>query len=84
MPDFFLDEALEQKDTFTSQMRVQDIRSKSGEAAPSGGAVGGVFDKIQGLLDESLVKNVGGVFQFVLKGAEAGEWYVDLKTGKGN
>ena len=64
------------------QMKANKAKSKS--AASSGtGEVPHVFDKIRGLINDDLVKSVNGVFQFTLSGAEAGDWYLDLKNGAG-
>lgn len=45
--------------------------------------VEGVFSMITAYLNDDLVKAVGGVFVFEVKG-EPSKWYVDLKNGKGS
>eukprot|EP00112_Aurelia_sp_Birch-Aquarium-sp1_P006539 Seg172.13 transcript_id=Seg172.13/GoldUCD/mRNA.D3Y31 product="Hydroxysteroid dehydrogenase-like protein 2" protein_id=Seg172.13/GoldUCD/D3Y31 len=85
LPDFFLDgdEDWQKKDDLMRQMKANKTKSES--AASSGaGEVPHVFEKIRGLIDDDLVKSVNGVFQFTLSGAEAGDWYLDLKNGAGS
>ncbi|XP_037556141.1 hydroxysteroid dehydrogenase-like protein 2 isoform X2 [Dermacentor silvarum] len=45
--------------------------------------VEGVFSMISVYLNDDLVKQIGGVFVFDVKG-EPNRWYVDLKNGKGS
>jgi len=49
----------------------------------SGGQVEGLFQKIEGLLNEDIVKRTNAVYQFDVKGEEAGIWFLDMKNGKG-
>ncbi|XP_069694280.1 hydroxysteroid dehydrogenase-like protein 2 isoform X2 [Periplaneta americana] len=69
MADFFLDSAEE----------VVIGKEKSG-----GGQIKGVFDKIQANLSPELVAKTNAVYHFVVKGDEAGDWFIDLKSGKGS
>lgn len=80
LPDFFLDEFEENQDVMR-QLKANKVKSDG--AAPAGGdQVSGVFQKIQGLISDELVKSVDGVFQFKLSGDD-GEWYLDLKNSPG-
>ena len=38
---------------------------------------------LRGVLDENLVRRVGGTFQFNISGDNGGTWFLDLKTGCG-
>lgn len=38
---------------------------------------------LRGVLDEALVRRVGGTFQFNILGDSGGTWFMDLKTGSG-
>ena len=64
------------------QMKANKVKSESAASAGAG-EVPRVFEKIRGLINDELVKSVNGVFQFTLSGAEAGDWYLDLKNGAG-
>ena len=64
------------------QMKANKAKSES-TASSGPGEVPRVFDKIRGMINDELVKSVNGVFQFTLSGAEAGDWYLDLKNGAG-
>ncbi|XP_031832239.1 hydroxysteroid dehydrogenase like 2 isoform X2 [Nomia melanderi] len=43
-----------------------------------------IFTAIEANLSSELVSKTGAIFQFNVKGNEAGTWYLDLKTGKGS
>ncbi len=80
MPDFFLDEFLEDFSKKSSP-------KKSVEATkdvPAGGAVDQVFKTIMAVANEEIVKKTNAVFAFQVKGAEEGQWYLDLKNGSGS
>ncbi|XP_046439876.1 hydroxysteroid dehydrogenase-like protein 2 isoform X1 [Daphnia pulex] len=82
MPDFFLDEFLEDFSKKSSP-------KKSAEATqdvPAGGAgqVDQVFKTIMAAANEEIVKKTNAVFAFQVKGAEEGQWYLDLKNGSGS
>ncbi|KER24871.1 hypothetical protein T265_07547 [Opisthorchis viverrini] len=47
------------------------------------GSVEAIFDKLQSLLSEEHVKNVGASFYFVLTDPEPGHWFIDLRAGSG-
>ena len=38
---------------------------------------------VSGVLNESLVKEIGGMFQFDVVGESGGTWYLDLRSGNG-
>ncbi|TGZ75198.1 hypothetical protein CRM22_000513 [Opisthorchis felineus] len=69
-PDFFLD--------------VPKAQSDDASAGPvSKGSVEAIFDKLQSLLSEEYVKNVGSSFYFLLTDPEPGHWFIDLRAGSG-
>lgn len=74
MPDFFLDATPEQ------------IRKEQEAAAPEPSAVGvaKTFKAMEGLLSEELVSQMKCSYQFQLSGADAGSWFMDLKSGIGS
>lgn len=78
MPDFFLDIA---PDKIASYMK--DDKSKNDSSSSSGGQIDGLFAKIESSLSEELVKKVNAMYQFNVKGDEAGIWFLDLKNGAG-
>lgn len=84
LPDFFLEEDPE----YLRQRIVEQGGKPAFGGASKGAAAGGdtfkVFKQLESLLNEELVKTVGGVFKFDLKGAEEGVWYLDLKNGSGS
>ncbi|XP_071799762.1 hydroxysteroid dehydrogenase-like protein 2 [Asterias amurensis] len=83
LPDFFLPD--EEPMDIKSQLEKGGGKPAfSEEAAAGSGKIEKVFENIRGLLDESFVNSTKAVYQFELKGAEAGEWYVDLKNGSGS
>ena len=67
LPDFFLDEDPE---ALRQQIEEQGGRPAfGGSSRPQGkGATAQVFKQIESLLGEDLVKSMGGIFQFNLKG----------------
>ncbi len=81
MPDLFIDDDIwSKKEQDLNALRKSQQRSSD---ASSSDSVSPVFDKINGFLSDALVKEVGGVFQFKLSGAQPGEWFLDLKNGAG-
>ncbi|XP_072027159.1 hydroxysteroid dehydrogenase-like protein 2 isoform X2 [Amphiura filiformis] len=88
MPDFFLDDE--------DPTMIREMAKKAGAGQPghgsakastsSGGAIAGIFSKIQGLVasNPDLSKGVGAVFQFELTGGEPGTWHMDLKSPGGS
>ncbi|XP_070563770.1 hydroxysteroid dehydrogenase-like protein 2 [Ptychodera flava] len=85
LPDFFvegetpegiLEQAQQTGATSTSETQSETVAADTETSK--------TFAKVQGLLNEELVKSVGGVFLFDLKGDETGTWYVDLKNGAGS
>lgn len=81
MPDFFLDvspEDLAKFSTAETKNPYSSPRSESGD-----GEIPKLFQKIETLLTEELVKKVGAIYQFNVKGNEAGTWHLDLKAGAG-
>jgi len=73
MPDFFLDEFLDQKPASAS----------SSSSGPSG-QVDKVFDTIMALSSPEIVSKTNAIFAFNVTGAEEGKWYLDLKNGSGS
>uniref|UniRef100_A0A336M689 Hydroxysteroid dehydrogenase-like protein 2 n=1 Tax=Culicoides sonorensis TaxID=179676 RepID=A0A336M689_CULSO len=78
MPDFFLEVPPE---------AIKEYANKATEAIKGSGAplgkIEGLFQKIESLLSEDIVKRTNAVYQFNVKGEEAGVWFCDLKNGKG-
>lgn len=80
MPDFFLDVAPEKLVEFAAEGSHAASLKKA--AAPAG-KIEGLFLKIESLLSDEIVKKTGAVFEFNVKGEEAGLWFADLKNGTG-
>lgn len=72
MPDFFLDEA-------------ESLVSDNAQASPADtNTPAGIFTSLRSLASESIVKEIGGTFLFVLKGENGGNWLLNLKSGSGS
>ncbi|XP_013396626.1 hydroxysteroid dehydrogenase-like protein 2 [Lingula anatina] len=71
LPDFFLD------------VDPKQLQDQLDDGKPSASGPQKIFQAIEKMLDEEMVKSVGGVFQFNLQGADAGTWYLDMKNGAG-
>jgi len=82
MPDFFLDEFLED---FSKKSSPQKSAGAT-QDVPAGraGQVDQVFKTIMAVANEEIVKKTNAVFAFQVKGAEEGQWYLDLKNGSGS
>ncbi|KZC15064.1 PREDICTED: hydroxysteroid dehydrogenase-like protein 2 [Dufourea novaeangliae] len=86
MLDFFLEDNLAelslqgQLENSYSQKKTESIQDSS----KSNLKIEQVFTAIEANLSNELVNKTGAVFQFNVKGDEAGTWYLDLKTGKGS
>lgn len=80
MPDFFLDVSPEQLGKFE---HVELNKNPYAGEAAAGGDIPKLFQKIESLLSEELVKKVGASYQFNVKGKEEGTWHLDLKSGTG-
>jgi putative sterol carrier protein len=83
MPDFFLDEFLED----FSKKSIPKPHAASKQDVPAGGGAGQVdqvFKTIMAVANEEIVKKTNAVFAFQVKGAEEGQWYLDLKNGSGS
>lgn len=77
LPDFFLDLSPEEMSKWSSKV------SKT-TAAPIGAEqIEGLFKKIESNLSAELVSKVNATYQFNVTGAEAGTWFLELKTGTG-
>ena len=63
-----------------------ELPSKSATAVdvPAAGQVDQVFKTIMAADNEEIVKKTNAVFAFQVKGAEEGQWYLDLKNGSGS
>ncbi|XP_006558715.1 hydroxysteroid dehydrogenase-like protein 2 isoform X2 [Apis mellifera] len=59
------------------QKDINDVNNKSNEK------IAQIFTVIQANLNHELVNKIGAIFQFNVKGNEAGTWFLDLKTGDG-
>uniref|UniRef100_A0A182W363 Hydroxysteroid dehydrogenase-like protein 2 n=1 Tax=Anopheles minimus TaxID=112268 RepID=A0A182W363_9DIPT len=82
MPDFFLDVEPEKLVEFAAEGSHAASLKKPAAAAP-GGKIEGLFQKIESLLSEEIVRKTGAVYEFKVKGEEAGTWFADLKNGTG-
>jgi len=60
------------------------IKQQGSDSGVQGGQLASIFKKIQANLSSELVSKTNAVFHFVVKGSESGDWYIDLKTGKGS
>ncbi|CAK9811673.1 Hydroxysteroid dehydrogenase-like protein 2 [Anthophora plagiata] len=82
MLDFFLEENLPglglQNNMILSNMQKNASAAQSNEKIPQ------IFNAIKQNLNSELVNKTGAIFQFNVKGDEAGIWFVDLKNGKGS
>uniref|UniRef100_A0A182PLF1 Hydroxysteroid dehydrogenase-like protein 2 n=1 Tax=Anopheles epiroticus TaxID=199890 RepID=A0A182PLF1_9DIPT len=82
MPDFFLDVEPEKLVEFAAEgSHAASLKKPAGDAA--GGKIEGLFQKIESLLSEEIVRKTGAVYEFKVKGEEAGTWFADLKNGTG-
>lgn len=82
MLDFFLDSP--DSEANEKILDASAAASSAGASASAGGGkVGALFDKIQSSMNEELVSKTQALYQFSLTGAEAGKWFVDLRTGTG-
>ncbi|XP_050079467.1 hydroxysteroid dehydrogenase-like protein 2 [Anopheles maculipalpis] len=81
MPDFFLDVEPEKLVEFAAEG--SHAASLKKPAAAAGGKIEGLFLKIESLLSEEIVRKTGAVYEFKVKGDEAGTWFADLKNGTG-
>jgi NAD(P)-dependent dehydrogenase (short-subunit alcohol dehydrogenase family)/putative sterol carrier protein len=83
MPDFFLEvppELIAKYGPLASEGQKKE--AAKGASKPSG-KIEGLFQKIESMLSEEIVKKTNAVYQFNVKGDEAGIWHCDLKNGKG-
>lgn len=95
MPDFFLEST---NTVHSSQYMItgnaggapspppSSTASSSAPASESSGGGSGILEimkKIEGLLTPELVKSTNAVFQFDVKGAEEGQYFLDMKSGTG-
>lgn len=84
MPDFFLDFTPEQLKAFEATgMKNPYVNKEGSSSTTEGGEIPKLFAKIESLLSAELVQKVGASYQFNVKGAEPGTWYLDLKSGTG-
>ncbi|XP_058806430.1 hydroxysteroid dehydrogenase-like protein 2 [Phymastichus coffea] len=82
MLDFFLD--IDKIDPRMVEKEVQRHQKLSQANGGSGGKIEMIFAAIDKNLSNELVTKTGAIFQFNVKGDEAGIWYLDLKNGKGS
>lgn len=75
MMDFFLDD-----NTLNSEDKKQDSDKTTNNEV---GQVERIFIAINQHLSNDLVNRTGAIYQFNVKGKEAGVWFLDLKNGKG-
>uniref|UniRef100_U5EZ86 Hydroxysteroid dehydrogenase-like protein 2 n=1 Tax=Corethrella appendiculata TaxID=1370023 RepID=U5EZ86_9DIPT len=82
MPDFFLDVGPEELAKFAAEGS-HAAQVKKSSAAASGGQIDELFAKIESLLSEEICKKTNAIYQFNVKGNEAGVWFADLKNSPG-
>jgi putative sterol carrier protein/NAD(P)-dependent dehydrogenase (short-subunit alcohol dehydrogenase family) len=80
IPDGFLDNVQGNPFAFNGKAGV-DAKITEGVAS---GEVAKMFKNVEGVLNEELVKKVGAVYAFNVKGGQAGTWFIDLKNGMGS
>ncbi|KAH0945273.1 hypothetical protein HN011_004726 [Eciton burchellii] len=73
MSDFFLDD----EDPNLQNIKSNKIKNNETEQIVH------IFNAIETNLSNELVNRTGAIYQFNIKGNEAGTWYIDLKNGKG-
>ncbi len=78
LPDYFLDEYQEFQGEWLDSSK-QNFQAQGSTDTPQG-----VFTKVQTLLNEDLVKDVGATFVFVVDGKDPGNWILDLKNNSGS
>lgn len=74
MNDFFLDD---EGDNIIKPTIKTESKSMPAEK------VGALFEKIQSNLNGEVVSRTQALYQFNLSGADAGTWYIDLRSGEG-
>lgn len=85
MPDFFLEvppEIIAKYGPLASEGQKKEAAKGAATSKPAG-KIEGLFQKIEAMLSEDIVKKTNAVYQFNVKGDEAGIWHCDLKNGKG-
>ncbi|CAK9823545.1 Hydroxysteroid dehydrogenase-like protein 2 [Anthophora retusa] len=82
MLDFFLEENL--PGLGLQNNMILSNTQKNAPAAQSNEKIPQIFNAIKQNLNSELVNKTGAIFQFNVKGDEAGIWFVDLKNGKGS
>ncbi|XP_053692495.1 hydroxysteroid dehydrogenase-like protein 2 [Sabethes cyaneus] len=80
MPDFFLDVDPEKLLEFAAEGSHAASFKKA--EAPAG-KIEGLFQKIESLLSDEIVSKTRAIYEFNVKGEEAGIWFADLKNGTG-
>jgi len=83
MDDFFLNVPPEEIMNTSGAQAVGEAAAAYKKPSTGGGPVEGLFQKIEGLLNEDIVKRTNAIYQFDVKGEESGVWFIDLKNGKG-
>ncbi|KAK9299449.1 hypothetical protein QLX08_007480 [Tetragonisca angustula] len=83
MLDFFVDENIKilgSQDYTLNKAAQKDLQG----ADKSDEKIAQIFEVIRANLNSDLVNKTGAIFQFNVKGNEAGTWFLDLKTGQGS
>lgn len=80
MPDFFLDVDPEKLIEFAAEGSHAASLKKDDKPV---GKIEGLFQKIESLLSDEIVSKTKAVYEFNVKGEEAGVWFADLKNGTG-
>ncbi len=80
MTDFFLDVDPTKIVEFAQDgSHVDQIKNEGGEQKQ----IPGLFKKIEVQINEEVLKRTNAIFQFNVKGDEAGTWFLDLKNAPG-
>ncbi|OAD52970.1 Hydroxysteroid dehydrogenase-like protein 2 [Eufriesea mexicana] len=85
IPDLFLEENLDVSDIhdYALYKNMQKGTNKQDTNKPKE-KIAQIFTVIQASLNTELVNKTNAIYQFNVKGNEAGTWFLDLKTGKGS
>lgn len=81
--DFFLDDFGTTLNS-TQEIPVADAPNPSVSSGGATSEVGKTFEVVKGLLTTDVVNSVQGIYQFDIKGKEAGQWWLDLKNETGS
>jgi predicted lipid carrier protein YhbT len=87
IPDFFLDDVEMPEEIKKAQTTQKQSTPAAATAAPESKGQNDVtpaMNALKAALNADLVKQVNGVYKFLISDATPSEWYLDLKTGSGD